>query len=381
MKKWEKITLAALALCGLMLAGALALSASASVANVNLMAVNDRVLWELTEDNMPRTVGGVLYVPYTMLSYQETDIDLGINALYSYTRRTVLVTDRGRKGVTFDLQANTAQDLDGNPVPVRAMVRNATVFVPIDWLCQYFGTISCSRTSTRHGTLIRVTSSAAVLSDRSFVDAADNLLASSLQHYLESGGANQEEPAPSGGPPPSAAPSGAELYLAFRCGDEGEECARLMEGQGLRALFLFTPEELAERDGLVRRLVGAGHTVGLFLTGETVDSCLAQAEEGAELLAAIARCPALVVSAPGLDGAGREGLRSAGYAVWSADVRGKDYASGAALAGGLSLRQVSRVELGCGPGGAAFLRSALGAMEEEGCQVYQPTAPALSQPD
>lgn len=375
MIRWKKGLLAA-ALAALAL-GLLA-PAFGSAADVNLMAVNETVIMELTRENMPRTVGGVLYVPYTMLSNQSTGIDLGVNALYSTTRRTVLVTARGQKGVIFDLQANTGEDLDGNPVTARAMVRNATVFVPIDWLCQYFGTISCSRISTPYGTLIRVTSGAAVLNDRSFADAADNLLASSLQHYLESGGGTEDVPTPSGEVQPSAAPSGAELYLAFRCGDEGEECARLVEAQGLRALFLFAPEELEERGGLVRRLVGAGHTVGLALTGETAGDCLDQADEGARLLAAIARCPALVVSAPGLDEPGRAELREAGYAVWSADVRGEDYPSGSALVRGLSPRRVSRVELDCGPGGASFLRGALSAMEEEACQAYQPTAPELA---
>ena len=93
MKYWKKITSKMLALGALALAAALVLSASASTGNVNLMAVNERVLLDLTADNMPRTVGGVLYVPYTMLSYQATGIDLGVNAMYSTTKRTLLVTD------------------------------------------------------------------------------------------------------------------------------------------------------------------------------------------------------------------------------------------------------------------------------------------------
>ena len=175
MKYWKKITSKVLALCALALAAALVHSASASTGNVNLMAVNERVLLDLTADNMPRTVGGVLYVPYTMLSYQATGIDLGVNAMYSTTKRTLLVTD-GELGVVFDTRANTAQDLSGITVPAQAMVRNGTVFVPIDWLCEYFGTIRCTRTRTRYGTLIRLTSSSAILSDRAFLSAADNLL-------------------------------------------------------------------------------------------------------------------------------------------------------------------------------------------------------------
>lgn len=375
----RKHILPALALCGLVLAGILTGSASvsASAADVNLMAVNDRVL-ETTADNMPRTVGGVLYVPYTMLSYLDSGINLGVNAMYSTTKRTVLVTD-GQRAVTFDIQAGSAQDQDGGSVPVRAMVRNSTVFLPIDWLCEYFGSISCSRPRTPYGTLIRVTNSAVIHSDRDFVDAADSLLSSSLQRYLASGGGGGENgPPPSEEPVVSEPPSGAELYLALRWGAEAEECARLLEGRGLRALFLFAPEEVWAQDGLVRRLVGAGHTVGLALAGEDVSGCLREAEEGRAALAAAARCSVLLVSAPGLDKKDRAELAEAGYVVWAAAVDGADFSSGRALVQGLNARRVNYVELSCGSGGASFLRAALSAMEEEECQLYLATAPALS---
>ena len=369
----------ALALCGLVLAGILTGSASvsASAADVNLMAVNDRVL-ETTADNMPRTVGGGLYVPYTMLSYLDSGINLGVNAMYSTTKRTVLVTD-GQRAVTFDIQAGSAQDQDGGAVPARAMVRNSTVFLPIDWLCEYFGSISCSRPRTPYGTLIRVTNSAVIHSDRDFVDAADSLLSSSLQRYLASGGGGGENgPPPSEEPAVSEPPSGAELYLALRWGAEAEECARLLEGRGLRALFLFSSEEARTQDGLVRRLVGAGHTVGLALAEEDVSGCLREAEEGRAALAAAARYNALTAGADGLDRAGREELAQAGYALWVPTVRGRDFSSGRALVQGLNARRVNYVELSCGSGGAAFLRAALSAMEEEECQLYLATAPALS---
>ena len=50
----------------------------------------------------------------------------------------------------------------------------------------------------------------------------------------------------------------------------------------------------------------------------------------------------------------------------------------AALARKLDPQQVNYVEIGCGSGGARFLRTALDAMEEENCQIYQATAPALA---
>lgn len=376
MRRWKKGLVGAALLAAFLLA--LLVPAFGATGNVNLMAVNERVL-ETTAENMPRTVGGVLYVPYTMLSNQVNGINLGVSALYSTTRRTVLVTD-GQRGVIFDIQSGTAQDLNGAPVSARAMVRNATVFIPIDWLCQYFGTISCTRTRTPYGTLIRVTNSAAILNDRDFADAAGMQLADSLRRYLETGGRGEGvDPLPSGGVESSQAPNGAELFLALRCGPSARECAQTLEGRDQRALFLFEPEELPGQDGLARRLAGAGHTLGLTLSGQDEDSCLAQAERGRTLLAAAARYNALVVSAPNLDEQGREALERAGYVVWTATAREEDASSGSALIRGLDPKQLNYVELACGNQGQAFLRATLNAMEERNCQVYLATAPALAQ--
>lgn len=371
MRRWKKVLTAVV--CAALLLGLLV---PASAANVNLMAVNDRVL-DLTAENMPRTVGGVLYVPYTMLSNQVNGINLGVSALYSTTRRTVLVTD-SQKGIIFDIQSNTAADLNGYPVAARAMVRNAMVFLPIDWICQYFGTISCTRTRTPYGTLIRVTNSAAILSDQDFADAAGPQLADNLRRYLESGGAGENgSPLPSGGVEASDPPSGAELFLALRAGASAQDCAQVLEGREQRALFLFTGEELAREGDLVRRVVGAGHTVGLVLMEDDPTGCLAEAEWGRGLLAAAARCQALIVSAPNLD-SGQEALEEEGFVVWSTTVQAAEFTSAAALVRGLNTRRVNYVELECSAGDAAFLRNALAAMEEENCQIYQATAPALS---
>ena len=367
MKNWKK-GLLALALCGLLALG-IAAPAFGSSGRIYLMAVNERVL-DVTAENMPTVMNGVLYVPYTMLSIRDTGINLGVSALYSTTKRTVLVSN-GQAGIVFDLQSNTAQDLQGNAVSARAMVRNSMTFIPIDYLCGYFGTISCSRVNSDYGIVVRVTNGAAVLRDLDFVDAAASLLADSLRGYYAPGAAT---PVPT--VPPTAPPVEAEVLLALRWGEQGEELARLLEDRGARALFLFTAEELRERDDAVRRLTGAGHTIGLALTGEDAGTCAAQLEEGRRLLGSIARYYALVVSADALDDKGREALRQEGCAVWSPEFRGEDYRSGADLVDALNPQLANKVE--CGAESTAFLRSLLTAMDEESCFLRQPTAPLLS---
>ena len=376
---WKKGLLAA-ALCMALVLG-IAIPAFGSSGTVYLMAVNDRVL-DVTADNMPTVMGGVLYVPYTMLSTRDTGINLGVSALYSSIRRTVLVSD-GQTGILFDLQTNTAQDLQGNSVSARAMVRNSMTFIPIDYLCSYFGTISCFRVYSKYGTVVRVTNGAARLRNQDFVYAAENFLADSLRGYYASI-APPETAAPTASPvptlpqPSAAPPVEAEVLLALRWGERVGEFARLLEDRGERALFLFTVEQLREQDDTVRRLVAAGHTVGLALTGEDAEMCMTQLEEGRRLLGSIARYYALVVSADALGGEGLEALRQEGCAVWSHDVRGEDYRSGRALVEALGSRSVSRVELECGEGSTAFLRAVLDAMDGENCTLRQVTAPLLS---
>lgn len=385
MKGWKGITLAALALCALLAAGVFWLKASAAGGPVYLMAVNEKVL-DTTPENMPAVMGGTLYVPYTMLSIRDSGINLGVSALYSTTRRTVLVSN-GQIGVVFDIQNNTAQDLQQNPVPARAMVRNSMIFVPIDWLCGYFGTISCSRVRTPYGTLIRVTNGAVVLRDLDFVDAAGSQLEEKQRNYLNSIAPPSPPPTqaptvPPTGPAisgaPSAPPLRAEVLLALRWGEQGAEMAALLEGRGERALILFPWDTLREHDDAVRRAAAAGHTVGLLLTGETAEECAAQGLEGRRLLAEIARCPALTASAPALDGAGREALAQAGWAVWTPGLLGEDFRTGPALVRSLEPQRPNRVELDCGSGGGAFLRGLLAALDDEDCRVRQATPSLLA---
>ena len=385
MKNWRKRLLAA-ALCAVLALG-IAIPVFGSSDTVYLMAVNERVL-EVTAENMPTVMGGVLYVPYTMLSIRDTGLNLGVSTQYSTTRRTVMVSD-GKTSIVFDVQANTARDLRGNPVSARAMVRNSMTFIPIDYICAYFGTISCSRVPTKYGTVIRVTNSAAVLRDLDFADEADSRLAKSLQDYYASitppetaaptAAPTARPPAPTVPPTaPPAPPIEAEVLLALRWGEQGDDLAGVLEERGERALFLFTAVELREQDDAARRLIAAGHTVGLTLTGEDVETCAVQLEEGRRLLGSIARYHVLVVSAAALDGEGREALREKGCAVWLPDLRGEDYSDGQALVKALASQSVNGVELECGAGSMAFLRSVLSAMDGESCTLRQVTAPLLS---
>ena len=181
MKRLLKV-LACVLLCAAMLCALIFPASGAST--IYLMAVNDTV-HETTADNMPMLVGGVLYIPYTMLSVQATGINLGVRAQYSAARDTLTVTGPNAV-VTFNTRSNTASDADGNSLSVRAMVRNSMVFLPVAWLCSYFPSLNCSLIKTSYCTLVRLTNSAVILSDAGFVDAADDMLRENLARYQAS---------------------------------------------------------------------------------------------------------------------------------------------------------------------------------------------------
>lgn len=371
MKKVTQRLLAVL-LCAVLVFG---LSGTASgSSDVYFMAVNDTVV-EMTADNMPIVVGGILYVPYIMLSPRDTGINLGVTAQYSTTRRTVLVSG-GRKGVIFNPQANNCTDLNGNPLSIRAVVRNSMIYIPLAWICNYFGGISYTTNKTTYGTLIRVTNGQAILSDAEFVDAAANMLAESYRQYLNSsGGSGQQQPGDD--PTPSVRPdNGPVVYLALRGGDQIGRVANLLEDHVQRGLFLLTADEMARQDDVVRRLVGAGHIVGLALTGSTAEECAAQLERGRKLLADIARTALTVVCAAEAEAEVQAQLADMGYALWKPTLNAETVEADRLL-NALDGENPNYVELSCDQSGLNLLRENLPELAGDGYRLRQAVAPVL----
>ena len=349
---------------------------------VYLMAVNDKV-HETTADNMPMMVDGTLYIPYTMLSPQVSGINLGVRAQYSASRNTLTLTSTGVT-VTFDTRNNTAVDASSGSLNVRAMVRNSMVYLPIAWLCDYFPDLDYSLTRTSYYTLVRLTSSAVILTDAQFLDAADNLLRENLARYQASlstpSPSVSPSSSPSAQPSPSPSPSAQQpkplVYLAFRWGDHAENAASALEERDQRGLFLFSVDELTGQDKLIRRLVGQGHQIGLVLTGSDLTDCLDQWERGRYFLAQIASCTTVIASAGELDSDGRRALEEAGCALWSATLKA-DGLTSSALLRRLNPLSANYVEFSCDPDGLALLSSVLRTLTGDEYRLRQALAPAL----
>lgn len=312
MKRRLTAFLCALAVCLSLLSG------TAAADYVCFTAVNDS-LCPLASDTMPAWVNGLLYVPATVFDRNETGVDLGMQYNYSKSSSTATLYNL-RQMLVFDLaQGNSYDQISGKVMTDRAVNRNGRVYLPVTAVCRFFN-LEYYYAKTEYGYLLRIRSSAAWLSDADFVDTASQPMSARLKEYEQSQTTSvpvtppvQEEPKPPAVTEPVVDPvvppeTGGEeeptargqVYLAFRCetGEGLEVVLDALDAQGMRAAFFFDPELLAEQDGLVRRVVGSGHVIGLLADGDSAQQSAARLAQANQTLAHIACTAATAVYAP-----------------------------------------------------------------------------------
>lgn len=257
----------------------------AHAAAVYFTSVNDNLL-PLSADTMPFWSGGALYVPYTIFDGRNTGVDLGVTCGLDRDRNTISIYNL-RRFLTFDLATGAGwDDKTQTPVSWGAIVRNGRPYVPLGTVCGFFG-LTYSYTSISYvsqGFLVRIKSSAAVLSDSAFLDAAWNSVQGRLREYDQ--GVSSAPPSTAQFPTVQEEPeTGVSAYLAFRC-ESGEGVDGILDAlgdAGAFALFLFTPEALERESALARRVLGSGHSVGILAQGEKLEQVREQLEKGARL--------------------------------------------------------------------------------------------------
>ena len=316
MKRW----LAALG-AGVLSAVLLVLAAlpPANAATIYFTAVNDKML-DLTADSMPVSVRGVIYVPYTVFDANLTGVNLKVFYGQDRDAQTLTLYNR-QKLLTFYLADNTVVDQDGTGYSNYAITRNGKAYVPIFFVCNFFG-LTVSNIYTEYGYLIRVKSEDVSLTDAQFVAAAQ----AAMQHRLDEYNSSQSTPsvsAPASSPTPSAS-AGPRVYLAFRCGTgDAGPLLDALDSRDVQALFLFPPDSLADCADVVRRAVATGHSVGLSLPSGLSSAQLdEQLALGEALLAHIARAPVHIAEVAGGTSEERYALTQRGWLCWQANVSG-----------------------------------------------------------
>ena len=290
--------------------------------NVCFTAVNDRIL-PLTASTMPVWSYGLLYVPYSVFDSGSTGVALGTSSTYNKSTGMVSVFSL-QQMIVFDVAAGTCTDQHtGTTLPVRAIIRNGTAYLPVSHICSVFG-LNYVYLNTDYGYLIRITNynknDEHTLSDSRFIDAGSNIMKNRLREYQQSlVPAEVPKPKPETPVTPAPEPTDVPTCIAIRCetGEGTVSMAETLEKNSKYGLFFFPAQDIAKHAGLIRRLLGTGHSVGILAQCESPDQTQQLLELGNRTLAAVAHTRTYYALVPDEQ---TETLKQAGWAVWSSQI-------------------------------------------------------------
>ena len=275
--------------------------------SVIFTAVNDTLL-PLTDETMPFSSGGVLYV--ASAAFDGTDLSI----YYSRSRdKTTAVLYKKRNVIIFDLAAGTIETNNGTSFSGAAITRGDVLFLPVDVMCRYFN-LEYSYTRVSYGYLLRIKSDTAVLSDVAFIDAAGAPMAQRYNRYDSKPAEEVKPEAPPVEPPPPQETAQRTVYPVIACTDPEKAASLLDRFSGGRVACLFAPDAFDGADELLRRLASGGGATALRIDAAAgAESAIAQIDAGNRALWAAANTKTRLVW---LDGASDETARrvaAAGY--------------------------------------------------------------------
>jgi hypothetical protein len=228
---------------------------------VYFTSVNETIS-ELSDATMPFWSGGYLYVASTMFSTRE----LGLYYSDNTAKQKVTLYTNSR-ALIFDLSNGTVMDGQNNDYYPGAIVRGSVKFLPVSMIAGFFGLTYTNR-KVEHGYLVRVRSSASVLSDAALLDAGASLMAIRYSDYIR----GKEAPSGSGSTTGSGGVTAdtpettrQQIELCFRA-DDAQLTAKLLDALDsyrAGATFYVTERLIRENGDLVRRITASGYSLGL----------------------------------------------------------------------------------------------------------------------
>jgi peptidoglycan/xylan/chitin deacetylase (PgdA/CDA1 family) len=300
--KWMAVCL--MAICCLGLLGVHTNTASAQ-AKAPLLGVNDVLL----DSNTVRPVmeNDKLYVPIVILSQK-----MGIST--SVSGRTLQLTGHNR---SFTLNLTQGDVFE----------RGGRTMVPIRTLADAFGfTITIPSSN-----LYRIQNANASLSDTQFL----NKFATEIKQYV----AVKSGKSGNTGTKGNASPSNRTIYLSFDDGPTAHtsQLLDILDKYNAKATFFMLGPEIRQHSAVMKRMVEAGHGLGLHGMTHQVKkiyaspaAALAEMNQDNEILfqatgqrTSLIRTP--YGSKPYLNKAFRDQLTGAGYHIWDWNVDSNDW--------------------------------------------------------
>lgn len=274
----------------------------AAISPYYFMASNDALL-SFTIDTMPYISSGEILVPIKVLE------NLGVFAASSNEREFLRLYRGFKKYVDFSISDGIIRDMDENRMNwPSAQIVSRRFYVPLRQICEYFNLtyeileVPRDIIENEQMWLIRIISSAR-LNGSTFVSLNKNALRKAYNEYYTQ---PPTPPPPSIGATPTPTPviepppdfSSVTIHLSFY--DLSEESVSgildlldIQASLGYQSCFFVKADDIRENPGLIRRISGAGHAIGILLTEGTYEEYL----EASALLFEAAKVRTVLVTA------------------------------------------------------------------------------------
>ena len=270
-------------LCGALVALPVPCTTGAAGAPLNFVAVNDTLPQELI--NAAAYYGGIIYVPSWLIK----NYNLGINYSY-FTGSTTAYLESGDKQLFFNVTTGKTFDGDDYQYSVPAIVQGGIVYLPLSFLCSFFGSFSYANIGgNEYGNVLRIYAGSSELTDKEFLAAAKPAMKRQYDAYYkentegtgsETDGGKQQH-------------QGETVRLGL-VGLPEDETLELLRNTGMTACFFLREEELRSDPDRVRCIACRGFGLGVVCETGTA----AEYEAAAELLWEICRVPCTMALVP-----------------------------------------------------------------------------------
>ena len=267
------------------------------------MAINDTLL-PFNDSTMPFVSGGEIFVPDKIFE--------GVNlfSIGSDSLEFVRLYGGTARYVDFYTARGVTEDQDGNVLPWPSAKRvGRRFYLPLRQVCDYFGfnyeinEVTRDIIPEQQMYVVRIISSA-LLNGPTFVGINRNAIRTAYNEYYA-------PPPPTPSPTPTSRPpappqivapppryDSVTIHLSFfdiSAGSAGSilDLLDIQEESGYHSCFFVTGEDIAGDPGLIRRISGSGHMIGIWLREGTFAEYL----ETSVILFEAAKIRTVIVSA------------------------------------------------------------------------------------
>lgn len=237
----------------------------------------------LTDETMPFLSGNQIYIPTSIFTGTVRKA-LNVSSTYNKQQKLVILY-RGSQSLWFYLGRDHAQDNEDSVYYPGAIVRGNEVFVSATLVARFFD-LTYTIAEVPHGYMVWFRNRDYPLSDERFADAASYSMDNRYAAYIKA-----KEEAAANAPTQAEIPEmdGKSIFLGLAAAENTARMLDTLEAAEDQAAVFFTPDQMAEMGGILRRMAVRGHSAGILLDG-AAETDVVQAAEYANRLLEEATC-------------------------------------------------------------------------------------------